>query len=253
MIPPNNISPKDRANTRAALIRAAAKLFAEVGYEAVSTREVAEAAGVNLGAIQYYFGSKAKLFVETVHELMQNQQRSQIEASLEGAEPENAEEAALRIASFVIAHLSYLLRSEPPQACRLMCREVLSGSCKDAEMLEALVSSVTSSFIVPLENSLMITLRKLLPEAGEAELQLTVSSVVSQCTFFFSHRPFIERMRGRSLTSSPMFEEIAAHIIRFTLRATRQPESLIEKVLHITELRPVEGGNSEDRKPQKKF
>lgn len=51
-----NAQPHD---AREALIEAAKTLFIEKGYDGVSTREVAEAAGVNLGAIQYYFGSQS--------------------------------------------------------------------------------------------------------------------------------------------------------------------------------------------------
>ena len=51
-------------HARETLLKVATKLFIERGYNGVSTRELAEAADVNLGAIQYHFGSKAKLFVE---------------------------------------------------------------------------------------------------------------------------------------------------------------------------------------------
>jgi len=47
--------------SRLALIRAAGELFAERGFEAVSTRDIADKAGVNLGLIHYHFGSKQHL------------------------------------------------------------------------------------------------------------------------------------------------------------------------------------------------
>lgn len=50
-------------NTRQALLEAACQLFAEHGYDAVSTRMIAETAQVNLGGIHYHFGSKEKLYV----------------------------------------------------------------------------------------------------------------------------------------------------------------------------------------------
>ena len=63
----NDIDKKTSA--RKALILAAQKLFTEKGYAVVSTRELAEEANVNLGAIQYHFGSKANLFVEAVQSM----------------------------------------------------------------------------------------------------------------------------------------------------------------------------------------
>ena len=43
------------------IIEAAEKLFAEKGFAGTSVRDIAEAAGVNLAMISYYFGSKEKL------------------------------------------------------------------------------------------------------------------------------------------------------------------------------------------------
>jgi TetR/AcrR family transcriptional regulator len=50
------------AAVRARLQDAARALFAQHGYSAVSTRAVAEAAGVNPAMIHYYFGSKQGLY-----------------------------------------------------------------------------------------------------------------------------------------------------------------------------------------------
>lgn len=43
------------------LMEAAERLFAERGFAGTSVRDIAEAAGVNLAMISYYFGSKEKL------------------------------------------------------------------------------------------------------------------------------------------------------------------------------------------------
>jgi AcrR family transcriptional regulator len=46
-----------KARAREALLEAAQRLLAEVGYARITTRTLAEAAGVNQGLIHYYFGS----------------------------------------------------------------------------------------------------------------------------------------------------------------------------------------------------
>lgn len=52
----------DGAQARMRLLRAALECFATHGYNQTSTRQIALAAGVNLAAINYYFGSKAELY-----------------------------------------------------------------------------------------------------------------------------------------------------------------------------------------------
>lgn len=53
----------NQKTTRQALLDAACQLFAEHGFDAVSTRMIADAAQVNLGGIHYHFGSKERLYV----------------------------------------------------------------------------------------------------------------------------------------------------------------------------------------------
>lgn len=58
--PPDPIHPPDSARER--LLQAGLRLFAQRGYSQTSTRELAEAAHVNVAAISYYFGDKAGLY-----------------------------------------------------------------------------------------------------------------------------------------------------------------------------------------------
>jgi AcrR family transcriptional regulator len=52
----------DGEASRQRLLRAGLRLFARQGYAATSTRELAQAAGMNIAAIAYYFGDKAGLY-----------------------------------------------------------------------------------------------------------------------------------------------------------------------------------------------
>jgi TetR/AcrR family transcriptional regulator, regulator of cefoperazone and chloramphenicol sensitivity len=55
---------------RSRLLHAGLRLFANQGFSKTSTRELAEAAGVNVAAISYYFGDKAGLYRATFLEPM---------------------------------------------------------------------------------------------------------------------------------------------------------------------------------------
>ena len=52
----------DHHDTRAKIFTAAAKLFAEKGYNGVSMREISETAGLSKPTIYYYFGNKEGIY-----------------------------------------------------------------------------------------------------------------------------------------------------------------------------------------------
>ena len=53
-------------NTREQILEAAREALTQNGYENITTRRIAEAAGVNIAALHYYFGSKEALLAESV-------------------------------------------------------------------------------------------------------------------------------------------------------------------------------------------
>src|SRR3954453_3650563 len=55
-----------RAAAEEALFDAAERLLIEVGYAGVTTRRLAEEAGVNHGLVHYYFGSNENLLVRAL-------------------------------------------------------------------------------------------------------------------------------------------------------------------------------------------
>jgi len=57
---------RDAAATRQALLDAAAKLFAERGFDRTTVRDIAKLAGVNQSLLFRYFGSKDAVFEEVI-------------------------------------------------------------------------------------------------------------------------------------------------------------------------------------------
>ena len=53
---------------RGEIIRAAADIFAQHGFDSATVAEVARKAGVSAGTVLHYFGSKAGLFEDVMHE-----------------------------------------------------------------------------------------------------------------------------------------------------------------------------------------
>ena len=56
-------------DTRRRILDTALALFGSLGFEATTTRALAERAGVNLPAIQYYFGSKEGLYRAVIQQI----------------------------------------------------------------------------------------------------------------------------------------------------------------------------------------
>jgi TetR/AcrR family transcriptional regulator, regulator of cefoperazone and chloramphenicol sensitivity len=62
-------------DTRRRILETALEIFAAQGYEGTSTRQLAERAGVNLPAIQYYFGSKEGLYRAVIGDIVEHTER----------------------------------------------------------------------------------------------------------------------------------------------------------------------------------
>jgi len=62
----NTATTPARAAAEEALLDAAERLLVEVGYARVTTRRLAEAAGVNHGLVHYYFGSNENLLIRAL-------------------------------------------------------------------------------------------------------------------------------------------------------------------------------------------
>lgn len=67
--------PSEKTEARDKLIFHARELFVTTAYEKVSTRKIAENAGVNIAMIRYYFGSKQGLFETMLRETIKPIQR----------------------------------------------------------------------------------------------------------------------------------------------------------------------------------
>lgn len=211
-------STKEKFDSRQALLKAAESLFTARGYAAVSTRELAEKAEVNLGAITYHFGSKSGLFVETLEQIMEAG-ASHRQAYLEAAPPESKQQAALALCQFLRGHFEYLLRPKGPRACQLIFREILSEQPEDPQLFKQLIDLVARKFGQPLENTVVKIIKPLRPLDSHAELLLNARSILGQCSLYVTHRPFLENLIKGDLAKSPLFERTIEHIMTFSLRA----------------------------------
>jgi AcrR family transcriptional regulator len=112
-------APRGRDAVMAALIDAAAELFAEQPPAAVSVRAVAERAGVNHGLVHRHFGSKQDLERAVLEHLAGRIQRSATRARQQG--PAGASDLGSALLSALRATL------DEPRYVRALARALLDG------------------------------------------------------------------------------------------------------------------------------
>jgi AcrR family transcriptional regulator len=62
----------EKTDKKSEILRAAETLFAELGFEGTSTRQIAKESGANMAMINYYFGSKEGVFLEIMESRISN-------------------------------------------------------------------------------------------------------------------------------------------------------------------------------------
>lgn len=101
-------------DTEERILAAALYAFSEQGFDGAKMREIASRADVTLGLLQYYFGSKQKLWRAAVDRAFEDM-RGGLEALLADETPDDPREQLRRI---LRAHVSFA--AERPEFVRLM-------------------------------------------------------------------------------------------------------------------------------------
>lgn len=101
------------AGTRAALVRAGRKLFAEHGFAGVGTDTIVRAADVSRGALYHHFSDKTGLFAAVLDELEGEAARQVAEAAFAAPEAGVAEKMSLAL-------LAWLDACERPELQRIL-------------------------------------------------------------------------------------------------------------------------------------
>jgi AcrR family transcriptional regulator len=161
-----------RARTRAALLRAAGRVFAEHGFHQATLDAVAAAAGVSKGALYHYFPSKEQLFVALLEDRLAAG-LSDIEAVI-GERGSDSEQLGAAVETFLRR-----INSDPRWLPLLL--EFLAYGSRDP----AAKAEILEHFLRPAREAVASTNRRLgIPESEHAllsadELGLVVAALVN--------------------------------------------------------------------------
>jgi TetR/AcrR family transcriptional regulator len=169
-------------NSRAALLSAAERLFADRGIAGARTQEIAAAAGVNKALLHYYFDSKEKLYWAVLEHLF-----AQLTASLTHAFDSRAtpRQALYR---FLTAYLEFL--QTHPSYPRLIQREVMSRG--------PFLRRVVARYFRPLYRRLAQFLRAGIRQGvfRPVDVHQTAISLIGISVFYFAAGPVLAPVLG---------------------------------------------------------
>jgi len=198
------------SDARERLIQAALRLFSERGFDGTGIRDLAEAAGVNVAAVNYHFGSKENLRLETLRYGLAPtvKMREETQGYLDQARHAGtitAAEQALR--KFIRRFLTEVLTAGSSHWALLM---------HEFTMPSPAFKTVMQEYLVPQDAILVEILKLLLPDADEVTVRHCVGSIMGQCFHARNAAPLM-RIMGMD-PSAPDFVEVRAeHIANFSL------------------------------------
>jgi len=196
-------------DTRKRILQAAGPIFAAKGFEAATIREICTAADSNLASVNYHFGDKGSLFLETMN-LAHTQRLQQVPTATwpDDAAPEQ------KLAAFIQATLLRMLATgDLGWETRLMMREMLHPTIACQPLVE--------DFIRPQFDLLMSILDELLPSNTPIyQRQQIAFSIIGQCLHYRVADEFVALLISEEeRTCHYRIEQLVEHIIEFSLVA----------------------------------
>lgn len=203
---PESSEAPTTAEARERLLLAAEAEFAEHGFDGATVRGITKRAGVNIAAVNYYFGDKDRLYVETV-------KFAHTCATSGGPVPPPPADATpvQRLEGFIREIVRRMHAPARPTSMQLVMREMANPG-KAAHV-------VVDEFIRPMAFALREHLRAVLPGLDEKRLLMTGFSVIGQALFYRQNRPIAELIFGRDAVGALDLEAVSDHVVRFTLAA----------------------------------
>jgi AcrR family transcriptional regulator len=199
----------DSRDPRERILLAAGREFAERGYEAATVRDICTAAGANVAAVNYYFGDKQRLYIESVKHAHEARLRQVPQPEWAPGTP-----AAQKLRDFVGSMLDRMLGGDqPPWQVRLMMRELLQPTEACRELVE--------DYIRPHFGILLGVLDELTGSAlPGSEVRRLGLSIIGQCFLYRAAGDVVAMLvPGDEIDAYHTPQAIADHVTRLTLAA----------------------------------
>jgi AcrR family transcriptional regulator len=189
---------------RQKLIQAAGQVFAEVGYDAATVRQITDRAEVNVASINYHFGDKLNLYREVLSETFS--QRTHLLGQL--CSTGSATERLHRFIEWMVAEEKDEKR---PWHRILVMREISdSASSRAPELLVELIRPnhrILASILNDLTRHVLT----------KTDLEILTQMVAALCVHWLDRPAFIQKLSPELTFSSEQMNTLVEHIHLFTL------------------------------------
>jgi AcrR family transcriptional regulator len=200
----------ENSGVRERLLQAAFEVFAEQGFKNTTVRDICNLADVNVASVNYYFGSKQRLYEEVCrHSCGAAGEAPPIFLIDENTAPEE------QLACFIHQFMQAIgLGGEASPQGKIMAREMMEPT--------SALKIIVQEIIRPRQRQLMAILSAILGDgADEALLRRCCFSIVGQCLYYRFARVVAQELQPGLVFDEKAVSEIAQHITLFTLQALR--------------------------------
>ena len=157
---------KRNPQTRERLLDAAEQLFLQRGFQGTSTRDITEAAGANLAAVNYYFRSKQDLMVAVAERVVApvlSDQASRLDELQARSTPPTA-------AELVAAYFTPMVEQRERRGGKQLARFIGQSMYEDFESVRRVVG--------PVEDRFRTELARALPDLPADDLELRFRAMI---------------------------------------------------------------------------
>ncbi|MBM7127852.1 TetR/AcrR family transcriptional regulator [Dyella flava] len=200
------------ASTKERILTAAEALFAQRGFEGASLRQLTAAAGVNLAAVNYHFGSKDNL-VEEVFKRRLDQLNARRMAALKQVAGQPGTTLEDVLSAFIRPALDLSHDGGGGLFMRVLARAFADHDDSLRKFLSENYGHVMRQFTAEFA--------RLLPNLSKEELYWRIDLVTGALTHAMSGFGIIQRKSDVSETTHR--EQTAAHLIRFAAAGLSAP------------------------------
>jgi AcrR family transcriptional regulator len=197
---------KDSVSTKDRILGAAEALFARRGFDGASLRQLTTAAGVNLAAVNYHFGSKEKLVEQVFRRRLDalNARRLEALAKVEGRADTTLEDV---LAAYIRPALELSHDDNGALFMRVLARAFAEHDDRLRQFLSENYGHVMRQFTAEFA--------RLLPQLGKRELYWRIDLVTGALTHAMSGFGMIQRPKDVSERAQRV--QTAQHLISFAV------------------------------------